>query len=226
MSLPLFLPYLDPDIRTLCLMTTQSAWLSCGAPKNRWSALYDVTLNINSHHWEHPSVKEQLRLQEYKHHNRLAMAATSIGRKADNYCCVLLRSVSRIAILKICCLSDSFGGQWRGGWDKVLPCSLSLTPAPSEYAFIPSEIESANTKAFSQELVTVGYTKHMCMDLQKQQRYVETELYFQKYKTINSTVRSHKKYNNLNHNVIIPNHHTHSISCPQITMEHSTMHFF
>lgn len=154
------------------------------------------------------------------------MAATSVGKKADNHLLCLLRSISRIAILKIRYLSDSFGGQWRGGWDKDLPCSLSLTPAPSEYAFILSEIESANTKAFSQELVTVGYTRHMCINLQKQQKYVETELYLQEYNTISCTARSHKKYNNLNHNVIIPNYHSHSTSCPQITMEHSTMHFF
>lgn len=82
------------------------------------------------------------------------------------------------------------------------------------------------TQAFSQELMTVGYTKHMCIDLQKQQKYVAIGLCLQEYNTINHTIRSHKKYNNLNHNVIIPNYHLHSTSCSQITMEQSTMHFF
>lgn len=43
---------------------------------------------------------------------------------------------------------------------------------PSDYALILSLNKSANTKASMQELTTADYIKHMCIDLQEQQKYV------------------------------------------------------
>lgn len=57
--------------------------------------------------------------------------------------------------------------------------------------------------------------KHVYIDLQKQKTHVGIELCIQEYNTINNTKRSHRKYNDLKHNAITSNYHSHNTHSPR-----------